>query len=73
MAPFMPGGATKLAGILNITIPEGGPSGGEDVWTIGKAPIAAGLPLNNPEVLFPKLDKDVIAALAELHLNGEAF
>ena len=35
--------------------------------------IAAGLPLNNPEVLFPKLDKDAIAALAELHLNGEAF
>jgi methionyl-tRNA synthetase len=73
MAPFMPGGAKKLAGILNIALPEGGPSGGEDVWSLGKAPIAAGLPLNNPEVLFPKLDKDVIAALAELHLNGEAF
>ena len=58
---------------LLLPLPEGGPSGGEDVWSLGKVPIAAGLPLNNPEVLFPKLDKDAIAALAELHLNGEAF
>lgn len=73
MAPFLPEGAQKLAGILNIALAEGGPDGGTDVWTLGKVPLAAGLPLNNPEVLFPKLDKDAIAALAELHLNGEAF
>lgn len=73
MAPFLPGGAKKLADILHITLHEGGPEGGEDVWSDGKVPLPAGAPLKNPEVLFPKLDKDAIAALAEIHLNGEAF
>jgi len=73
MAPFLPGGAAKLAGILHITLPEGGPDGGEDGWNAGKNPMPAGAPLEAPQVLFPKLDKDEIAALAELHLDGKAF
>ena len=73
MAPFLPDGAAKLAGILQTTVPEGGPDGGPDVWSRGKEPLAAGAPLNKPEVLFPKLDKDEIGALAQQHLDGQAF
>jgi len=32
-----------------------------------------GAPLEKPTVLFPKLDKDRIAELAEAHARGEAF
>jgi methionyl-tRNA synthetase len=73
MAPFMPEGAAKLAGILNVTLPQGGPDGGSDAWKLLVEPLAAGAPLNTPEVLFPKLDKDVLAELAEVHLRGEAY
>ena len=73
MAPFLPNGAAQLAGILNVTLPTGGPEGGEDGWNAGKNLLPAGHALAKPTVLFPKLDKDEIAALAELHLNGEAF
>ena len=73
MAPFLPGGASRLAGILNITLPEGGPEGGVDGWIAANEDLPAGAPLNPPEVLFPKLDKDAIAALAEQHLEGKAF
>lgn len=73
MAPFMPDGASRLAETLRVTLPEGGPDGGEDGWQLAKMPLPAGAPLNKPAVLFPKLDKDEIAALAEKHLKGEAF
>ena len=73
MAPFTPDGTAKLAGILNVTLPEGGPEGGEDAWAAAKEGLPAGAPLNTPEVLFPKLDPDYIAELAELHAKGEAF
>ncbi|HOZ49083.1 MAG TPA: methionine--tRNA ligase [Candidatus Hydrogenedentes bacterium] len=73
MAPFMPDGAKQLAAILGVTIPAGGPEGGEDGWEGAKQRLAAGSPLEKPTVLFPKLDKDEIAALAEQHARGEAF
>ncbi len=73
MAPFMPDGANKLAGILNVTLATGGPDGGEDGWNAGKNLLPAGAPLATPEVLFPKIDKDELAALAQLHLDGNAF
>lgn len=73
MAPFMPEGAQRLSGILSIGLPQGGPEGGEDGWSMAKEELPAGHALNTPEVLFPKLDKDVIAELAETHLRGEAF
>lgn len=73
MAPFMPDGANKLAGILHVTLAQGGPDGGEDGWSAGKALLPSGAPLNKPEVLFPKIDKDELAALADLHRDGEAF
>lgn len=73
MAPFLPDGAAKLAGILHGGLPEGGPEGGEDGWNRAKTPLTAGAPLDKPVVLFPKLDKDEIARLAELHMRGEAF
>ncbi len=72
MAPFLPAGAEKLAGILNIALPNNGPDGGDDIWTAAKALLSAGAPLNTPEVLFPKLDPDYIAALAEEHRAGKA-
>lgn len=72
MAPFTPDGAAKLAGILGITLPEGGPDGGVDAWADATKGLASGTPLQQPEVLFPKLDKDRIAELADLHARGEA-
>ena len=72
LAPFVPDGAQKLAGTLGVTLPEGGPHGGEDGWPAAKAGIPAGAPLQKPEVLFPKLDPDYIAECAELHAKGEA-
>ncbi len=73
MAPFLPEGAQTLAGILGVDLPKGGPEGGEDGWSAAKTALPAGSPLQKPTVLFPKLDKDRIAELAEAHLRGEAF
>jgi len=73
MAPFMPEGAERLAAILNVTLPENGPDGGEDVWAEGLTPLPAGSPIQTPEALFPKIDKDRVAELADAHLRGEAF
>lgn len=72
MAPFAPDGAEKLAGVLGANVTGSGPDGGDDLWNAAKAGIAAGTPLQPPQVLFPKLDKDYIAELAELHKEGKA-
>lgn len=73
MAPFVPDGAQRLAKVIGISLPEGGPDGGVDGWTAGKERLPAGSPLHEPEVLFPKLDKDYIAECADAHLRGEAL
>jgi methionyl-tRNA synthetase len=72
MAPFVPDGAETLAGILGVTLSKGGPDGGDDGWNAAKELLPAGAPLQKPTVLFPKLDKDDVAALAEQHARGEA-
>ena len=72
MTPFLPNGAAVLADMLSIELPKGGPEGGRDAWTETKQGIAAGSPLKTPIVLFPKLDKDYIAELADYHARGEA-
>ncbi len=51
----------------------GGPDGGEDAWERAKQPLPSGAELKTPVVLFPKIDKDYIAELAELHMKGGAF
>ncbi|MFQ5649051.1 MAG: methionine--tRNA ligase [bacterium] len=64
MAPFMPFSAEKLWQMLNLD---------SDVhkrnWlTAGQEPLPAGHALNKPEILFAKIEDDVIAAeLARLH------
>ena len=73
MAPFLPGGAQTLSEILGVTLPRGGPEGGQDGWNAAKDPLTPGSPIAKPKVLFPKLDEDRIAQLAEAHLRGEAF
>lgn len=73
MAPFVPDGAMKLSRTLGVSLPEGGPDGGADGWNAAKALLPAGAPLQPPEVLFPKLDKDYVAELAEKHARGDAF
>lgn len=73
LAPFVPDGAAKLAQVLGIALPQNGPEGGPDAWSAAKERLAAGAPLGNPVVLFPKLDKDVIAALADEHAQGKVF
>ncbi len=70
LVPFTPDGAEKLAGILNVTHPKGGPDGGDDGWHAAKAGLPSGAPLNSPEVLFPKLDPDYVNALATEHAAG---
>ena len=72
LAPFTPDGAAKLARILGVTLPVGGPDGGEDGWNAAKAGLPAGAPLLQPEVLFPKLDPEVVEALAAEHAAGQA-
>lgn len=72
MAPFLPDGAAKLAGILGLEIPVGGPHGGPDWWALANEPLASGAAMEAPQVLFPKLDPDAIVALAELHAQGKA-
>lgn len=73
MAPFAPDGAAKLSETLGVTLPAGGPDGGEDGWNAAKDGLPAGSPLQAPQVLFPKVDPDVIAQLAEEHAAGKAF
>lgn len=73
MAPFLPDGAKTLSGVLGIELPAGGPEGGPDGWNAAKTPLPAGSALAPPQILFPKLDKDRIAELAEAHLRGEAY
>lgn len=73
MAPFLPTGAQTLSIILGISLPQGGPDGGEDGWNAAKIALAEGTPLNTPQVLFPKLDPDRIAELAEIHATGEVL
>ncbi|MBI5093308.1 MAG: methionine--tRNA ligase [Candidatus Hydrogenedentes bacterium] len=72
MAPFLPDGAAKLAAILGIALPAGGPDGGEDAWNAARDRLSAGHSLQTPVVLFPKLDKDYIEELAAKHAAGEA-
>ena len=72
MAPFLPDGAKTLAGTLGVPLPGGGPDGGPDAWAEIITRLPAGHPLAPPQVLFPKLDKDRIAELAELHEKGLA-
>ncbi len=73
MAPFAPDGAETLAKTLGIALPSGGPDGGEDAWAHAAERLPEGRPIAKPEVLFPKLDPDRIAELAELHKQGKAF
>ncbi len=73
MAPFLPEGAAKLSDILGVSLPPSGPEGGPDVWAEAVTPLAPGAALQPPQVLFPKLDKDYVAELAEAHRRGEAF
>jgi methionyl-tRNA synthetase len=72
LAPFTPDGAQKLAAILGITLAAGGPEGGPDGWSVAKIPLGEGRAIHPPEVLFPKLDKDQVAEIADLHQRGGA-
>ncbi len=72
MAPFLPNSAQQLAEILGVTLPANGPEGGPDGWCEAAIPLLSGAPLQQPKVLFPKLDKDHVAELAEAHIHGEA-
>lgn len=72
LAPFLPEGAAKLAGILGLEMRQGGADGGEDTWGGAVERLPEGYPLNVPQVLFPKLDPDVITHLAEEHQQGRA-
>ena len=73
MMPFFPEGAARLAGMLNLSLPGGGPGGGPDTWREAVQRLEPGWKLETPQVLFPKLDPDRIAELAEQHLQGQAF
>ena len=73
MAPFAPDGAAKLAEIIGVSLPEGGPDGGDDGWNEAKQGLTSGNVLQNPLVLFPKIDKDMIEILAEEHAQGGAL
>lgn len=73
LAPFLPEGAAKLCGILGVSLAQGGPDGGADAWSTATERLPEGHPLNTPQVLFPKLDPDVITQLAEDHQQGRAF
>ena len=50
-----------------------GPGGGPDAWQEAVVRLEPGWKLQTPQVLFPKLDPDRIAELAEQHLQGQAF
>lgn len=73
LAPFLPEGAAKLGDILGVALPQGGPEGGVDGFSTAVERLPEGHALNTPVVLFPKLDPDVIAQLAEDHQQGRAF
>lgn len=73
MAPFTPHAAQELAHTLGIELAYGGPEGGPDRWNAAVTPLAPGTALQPPKVLFPKLDPDRVALLAEAHSRGEAF
>jgi methionyl-tRNA synthetase len=70
MAPFVPNGAEKLAGILGVELAYSGPDGGPDRWNTAKGRLQPGSPINPPEVLFPKLDPDAVADVAAEHAAG---
>jgi methionyl-tRNA synthetase len=72
MTPFLPDGSKTLAEVLGIEIAEGGPDGGDNGWETAKDTLTAGSPLQKPKILFPKLDKDAVAELADLHAQGQA-
>ena len=72
MAPFIPAGAARLAEIIGVALPNGGPEGGENAWSAAKQPLPPGSPLKTPEVLFPKIDKEYVAEQADLHARGAA-
>jgi methionyl-tRNA synthetase len=72
LTPFLPTGAGKLAEILNLVLPHGGPDGGPDGWAEALRPLPAGHPIQPPQVLFPKLDPERIAELAAQHEHGGA-
>jgi len=73
MAPFLPDGAEKLTSLINVPLAYGNPDGGPDRWDTAKQELPAGHPLHTPVVLFPKIEKEKIEAVAEAHLKGEAF
>ena len=73
MAPFTPDGAETLSKIIGITLPKGGPEGGENGWEAAKQLLPAGSPIQTPTVLFPKLDKDIIEEIAAQHAAGQAM
>ena len=73
MAPFVPDGAAELAATLGVTLPTGGPEGGEDGWEAAKERLVPGTPIRKPRVLFPKIEKELVAELADQHDGGEAF
>jgi methionyl-tRNA synthetase len=72
MNPFIPDGSANLCSIINQQIKWQGPEGGDDVWdTIGEL-LPVGFSLNEPKVLFPKLEPEFIEQLAEEHEKGLA-
>lgn len=72
LRPFLPDGAAKLAEIIGLELPHGGPEGGPDGWSGATERLPQGHPIQPPQVLFPKLDPDLIAQLADAHLQGQA-
>lgn len=73
MAPFTPDAAERLGAIIGVALPDNGPNGGDDAWQRATERLAPGTPIQPPVVLFPKLDPDHIAALAEQHRAGKAL
>jgi len=72
MCPFIPHAAERLFAILNLPLPQGGPEGGKDAWDDALAPFPRGHRFATPEILFPPLPEEQVAALAEIHLAGKA-
>ncbi|MCA1901787.1 MAG: methionine--tRNA ligase, partial [Candidatus Hydrogenedens sp.] len=72
MAPFIPDGSAELCMILNQTIRQQGPEGGEDIWENSIERLPSACQLNTPKVLFPKLEEEYIEQLAEEHEKGLA-
>ncbi|MBP9002953.1 MAG: methionine--tRNA ligase [Candidatus Hydrogenedentes bacterium] len=72
MTPFLPHASARLAEILGLSLPKGGPEGGPDGWNLALEPVEPGTPFGEPRALFPKLDPDQVTTLAEQHLQGQA-